>query len=108
MAHSCTKSCKLLNAVNQTIPLLSKTYLRQKRQTHVPYYYNTAEHADNSLLEATNKTELTESSYMSGPSGCSSTNESVDEAYNILDDLYSKLHNLCLKVWGFHIKATKG
>jgi hypothetical protein len=58
-----------------------------KRQTHVPYYHNAAEHADNFLLEATNKTELTESGYASNPSSCSSTNESVDddEACDSLD-----------------------
>jgi len=58
-----------------------------KRQTYLLYYHNTAEHADKFLLEATNKTELTESGYASNPSGCSSTDESVDddEACDSLD-----------------------
>ncbi|KAL5349003.1 hypothetical protein ACLOAV_006429 [Pseudogymnoascus australis] len=50
-----------------------------KHQSHVPYYHETAKHADNSLLEATNETELTESGYVSDPGGCGSTDESVDD-----------------------------
>jgi len=50
-----------------------------KRQTHVPYYHNTAEHADNLLVEATNETEMTDFGYVSDHGGCGSTDESVDD-----------------------------
>jgi hypothetical protein len=68
-------------------PIAIQDVTTSKHQTHVPYYHNTAEHADSSLLEATNETELTESDYVSDPGGCGSTDESVDddEAYDIAD-----------------------
>ena len=49
-----------------------------KRQTHDPYYHNTAEHADNLLVGATNETEMTDFDYVDH-GGCSSTDESIDD-----------------------------